>query len=228
MKNKKTRLIIAVIVGGIIIALRFSPLADYITFQNLKIYNDQLKILVNTNYLTSVMIYIFSYIMVAAFALPVAAIFTIAGGFLFGVIPACIYVDIAATIGAIFAFLASRYLVGEWFQEKYKDKLVNFNKNLQESGANYLLTVRLIFVLPFFLINILAGLTNINLFTFFWTTAVGILPGTAVYAFAGKQIDYIKNPSDIFSFNVMLAFLLLILLSLLPILFKKFKKMKLK
>jgi len=226
MKKQRTKLIIALIIVAIIVGIRFSPLSNYLSFQNLQQYKEALKQTVSNYYLASIFLYIITYILITTFSIPVAAVLTLAAGFLFGTLPATIYVNIGATTGAICAFLASRYLVGEWFQKKYKNKLLKFNKEIKQNGTNYLLTLRLLFVMPFFLINILAGLTNVRLFTFFWTTSLGIIPGTLVYAFAGKQLDYINKPSDIFSIKVLLAFLFLAVLSLVPVIFKKIKTKK--
>jgi uncharacterized membrane protein YdjX (TVP38/TMEM64 family) len=157
-------------------------------------------------------LYFLIYLFSVALSIPGAAILTIAGGFLFGVLPTVLVVNLAATVGAAGAFLASRYLVGKYFQEKYSEKLEKFNKEILSHGHNYLLILRLIPIFPFFLINIFSGLTNISLKTFIWTTAVGIVPGTFLYAFAGKQIDYVTSPSEIFSSKVWIIFLILVFL----------------
>ncbi|NJL44164.1 MAG: VTT domain-containing protein [Nitrosarchaeum sp.] len=123
----------------------------------------------------------------------------------------------SATLGALLAFLAARFVIGSWVQERYAARLVKFNAEMRRSGQRYLLTVRLVPVFPFFLINLLAGLTKIDTWTFVWTTFVGIIPGSAVLAFAGRELGSIERAADLFSPGVMLAFGLLIALSLLPL-----------
>ncbi len=220
---KKKKIIILSIIILVIIALRLSPIGNYLSFQNFVQNKQQLLEFINNNYLISIIFFTLLYFFTTLFFLPIAAILTIAGGFLFGVIPATVFVNISSTSGAVAAFIASRYLIGDWVQEKYKNKLIKFNKELKKNGAYYLFTLRLIPIFPFFLINVFAGLTKLRLSTFFWTTALGIIPGSVVYTFAGKQLSTINKPSDVLSFNILRAFLLLILLSLLPVIYKKLK-----
>jgi uncharacterized membrane protein YdjX (TVP38/TMEM64 family) len=145
---------------------------------------------------------------------------------LFGTFLGAVYANIGATLGAIGAFLLVRYSFGAALQRKYAQQLVRFNKAMHEEGMSYLLSVHFIAVIPFFLVNILAGLTQVPLWTFIWTTSVGIFPGSLVYAFAGQQLNTIENVRDIFSLKLLLAFLLLAMLAALPILIKKYKKMR--
>ena len=162
----------------------------------------------------------------AAFSLPGATILTLAAGYLFNFLIGAIYVNIGATTGAALAFLFARYVAGKSIQKKYADKLAKFNVELDKNGARYLLTLRFIPLFPFFLINIFAGLTNIPLRTFIWTTSLGILPGSLVYAYAGQQLGTIKSVGDIFTGKVLAAFLLLAAFALVPIVYNKFKKIK--
>jgi uncharacterized membrane protein YdjX (TVP38/TMEM64 family) len=168
--------------------------------------------------------YIGIYIVVVALSIPGATILTLGGGFLFGVLWGVIYVNAGATTGATLAFLFCRYVAGEWVQNKYQDKLNNFNRELSKNGYRYLLALRLVPVFPFFLINICAGLTKIPLRTFVWTTSLGILPGSLVYAFAGSQLSAIESVEDIFSAKILSAFILLALFVIFPVLFNYIKR----
>lgn len=219
----KMKLLIALVVSIIIIALRFSPLSGYFSFENLVLHKDYLHGLVDYYYWFSVLAYILFYIVIVAVSFPSAAILTMLGGFLFGILPTVGYVNIGATIGSIVAFLVSRYLVGTYFQVRYKHRLKSFNNEINNNGHNYLLTLRLIPIFPFFLINIFSGLTHIPLYTFVWTTALGIIPGTFIFAFAGNQLDHIESSKDILSFNIMLVFLALALLAIAPVIYKKLR-----
>jgi uncharacterized membrane protein YdjX (TVP38/TMEM64 family) len=151
-------------------------------------------------------------------------VLTLSGGFLFGALLGTLYVNAGATTGATLAFLFCRYAAGDWIQEKYLDKLITFNRELSENGYRYLLALRLIPLFPFFLINAGAGLTKIPLRTFVWTTSLGILPGSFVYAFAGKQLGSIESMGDIFSTEILIAFSLLALLVLVPVVVKYSKR----
>ncbi|MBI4155237.1 TVP38/TMEM64 family protein [Candidatus Woesearchaeota archaeon] len=219
MKTSK-RVIIFLILIFLIISIRFSGLSNYLTFENLKTNKEFLKQSVNQSYLFYVIAFIILYIIVTGFSIPGATILTLASGFLFGTIFGAFYAVIGATIGATLAFLLSRYLIGNWVQKKYESNLKKFNKEISENGFSYLLTLRLIPIFPFFLINILSGLTKIPLKTFIWTTAIGIIPGSLVYSFSGKQLDFINSVSDVFSTRILIAFLLLALLALIPVIFR--------
>jgi uncharacterized membrane protein YdjX (TVP38/TMEM64 family) len=164
------------------------------------------------------------YIVVTAFSIPVAAALTITSGYLYSFVIGALYVNVGATIGAALAFLFARYIAGEPLQQKYKRKLNKFNKELDKNGANYLFTIRLIFVFPFFVVNLLAGLTKVKLRTFIWTTSLGILPSSLIYAFAGEQIGKIHSVREIFSGPVLIAFILLAAAAISPTIYKKIKE----
>jgi uncharacterized membrane protein YdjX (TVP38/TMEM64 family) len=207
-----------------IVFIRCAGVDRYVTFKNLQENKVRLLQAVENNYFLSVAGYIVLYIAVVAFSIPGATVLTLSGGFLFGALLGTLYVNAGATTGATLAFLFCRYAAGDWIQEKYLDKLITFNKELSENGYRYLLALRLIPLFPFFLINAGAGLTNIPLRTFVWTTSMGILPGSFVYAFAGKQLGSIKSMGDIFSTEILIAFSLLALLVLVPVVVKYSKR----
>lgn len=225
-KNVIKKILLLVIIVGIIVGISISGLGDYLTFVNLKENRGYLHDIVDKNYLLSVILFIVIYIVVVGLSIPVASIVTLGGGFLFGTILTTIYVNIGATIGATIAFLVSRYLLGNWIQARYHNKLQKFNREIEVNGYRYLLTLRLIALFPFYLINIMAGVTKTPIRTYIWTTSVGIIPGTLVYAFAGSRLNLIESPKDIFSTQILLAFALLALLPLLPMVIKKLKHIK--
>ena len=206
-----------------IIAIRLSPIGDILTFENLKKNRESFLAFVQGHYLESVAAYIVSYIIITALSIPGAGIMTLAGGFLFGVLSATIYIDIGATIGACLAFLSARYLLGSWLQEKYQKQLSAFNAEMEKNGPRYLLTVRLIPVFPFFMINFLSGLTNIPARTFAWTTALGIIPATLIFAFAGRQLGTINAVSEILSPRMIGALAVLAGLALFPTVLRRIK-----
>jgi len=190
---------------------------EYLTFENLKSHRELLLKYVEEHYFLSVTVFIVLFIS-TAFFVPAAVTLTIAAGFLFGVILGTVYVNIGSVIGSTLAFLSSRFLIGDWVQHRYRNRLKRFNDEVEKHGHNYLFTLRIVPVLPFFLVNYLSGLTKIPLKKFIFITAIGILPGSFVYAFAGRQIAKIENPNDILSPELLIAFLLLGLLALSPLL----------
>jgi len=223
--NKKTKqILLLVLLIVVIVALRKSPLGSILTFENLKQHRESLVAFVQDHYGLSVAFFIAVYILVTALSIPGAVVLTIGGGFLFGTVISTIYIDIGATTGATLAFLSARYLLGNRIQEKYQGQLKKFNEEFDKNGSHYLFSIRLIPVFPFFLINFLSGLTKIPIKTFIWTTALGIIPGTMIFAFAGRQIGTINSVSEILSMKVLAAFVILALFTLIPIAMKRFKK----
>ena len=153
---------------------------------------------------------------------PGGALLTLAGGFLFGSILGTIYVNIAATTGATLAFLASRYLLRDWVERKFGHRLGPIQEGFRRNAFSYLLTLRLIPAFPFFLVNLVSGLTRINIGTYVLATAVGIIPGSFVFANAGRQLGSINSLAEIASPAVLGAFALLGLFALAPVLYRRF------
>jgi len=221
MKNK---IILFTIFIVLIALIKYFDLDTYFTFENLKSQKEILSSYVNENYFLTIFIFVLLYIISVAFLIPIATVLTLAGGFLFGSIEGTLFVNIGATIGAGFAFLFARYIIGAKLQEKYSSQLEKFNKELTENKYQYLFSLRFLPIFPFFLVNFLAGLTKVDFKTFIITTSLGIIPGSFVYTYAGSQLSSINAISDIFSKEILSAFLLLGFLTLLPIIIKKFKK----
>ncbi len=210
------RVLIGTIFAFVIMLVWFSDLYTYLTLEAIQTHSDYLHAFVREHYMFSVLLFIIAYIGVALLFLPLASFMSLLSGFLFGTILGAFYTNIGATIGALGAFLMVRYLIGSWLQNRYQEHLVLFNHALQKAPGNYLLLSHFVMVIPFAMINILAGLTQVSVWTFVWTTSLGIIPGSIVCAFAGNQIQTINSWHDIFSYPVVMAFMLLACLVLLP------------
>lgn len=143
---------------------------------------------------------------------------TLAGGALFGLGVGTLLVSFASSIGATLAFLASRFLFRDWVQGRYGERLAAINKGMEKDGAFYLFTLRLVPVLPFFVMNLLMGLTPIKTRTFYWVSQVGMLAGTLVYVNAGTQLACIDSLSGILCPGLLGSF---VLLGILPLLAKR-------
>jgi uncharacterized membrane protein YdjX (TVP38/TMEM64 family) len=139
------------------------------------------------------------YVAATALSVPGAAILTLVGGALFGVVLGTIIVSFASTIGATLAFLSSRTILGEWVQARFGDRLQPINDGVERDGAFYLFSLRLVPLFPFFLVNLLMGLTRIRTVTFMWVSQLGMLLGTIVYVNAGTQLAQIDSLSGIAS-----------------------------
>jgi uncharacterized membrane protein YdjX (TVP38/TMEM64 family) len=153
--------------------------------------------------------YMLVYIAVTALSLPGAAVMTLAGGALFGLLTGTVVISFASTIGATLAFLVSRFLLKDWVQERFKEKLHTINQGIEREGSFYLFTLRLVPVFPFFIINLVMGLTPIRTTRFYLVSQVGMLPGTLVYVNAGTQLAQIDSLKGILSPGLLLSFALL-------------------
>tara|TARA_B110000503_G_scaffold27236_3_gene43284 strand:+ start:3176 stop:5449 length:2274 start_codon:yes stop_codon:yes gene_type:complete len=158
------------------------------------------------------------YVLVTALSLPGAVVMTLAAGALFGLFWGTVIVSFASSIGATMAFLVSRYLLNDAVQNRFSDRLKPINEGIKKDGAFYLFTLRLVPVFPFFLINLLMGLTPIRAVTFYWVSQVGMLAGTLVYVNAGTQLAQLDSLSGILSPSLLLSF---VLLGLFPLLANK-------
>lgn len=212
--------ILAVIVGALVAVYSLTPLKEWLNPASLFENRDNLIETVQDHLFLSALVFIGVYIAAVSLSIPGATLLTILGGFFFGPIIGTLFVNLGATIGAFIIFLAARYFLGDAIQKKYKDKLARFNKEIEENGRNYMLTLRLIPIFPFFLINLLSGFTTIPAVTFLWTTALGIIPGSFVYAYighAGASLD----GKGVFQPAILTAFLLLAVFSVVPVIIKK-------
>jgi len=226
MNKQRRNILLLIVLIAVIIAVRQSPIGSVLTFDNLKQHREELLELVRNHYALSVVLFVLLYVLVAGLSIPGAVVLTLGGGFLYGTAQATLYVNLGATAGAVLAFLTARHLLGKQLQEKYQLQLDRFNREMEVEGWRYLLTLRLIPIFPFFLINFLSGLTRVPLKTFAWTTSLGIIPGTAVFAYAGRQLGSINSPEDILSTKVITAFLLLASFALFPVVFSRIKAAK--
>lgn len=136
------------------------------------------------------------YVTVTGMSLPGAAPLTLAFAWYFGFWPALVMISFASTIGATIAFLLSRYLLGEWVQNKFGQRLGTFNAELDKEGAFYLFSLRLVPAVPFFVINLVMGLTQMKTWTFYWVSQIGMVLGTAVYVYAGSRVPDLNTLAD--------------------------------
>jgi len=218
------KLLVALLFLSAIGAFFFFDLKSYLSLDALKANRDSLLVFTQEHYVPAVVLFILVYILQTAFSLPGATIMTLAGGFLFGSLWATLYVNIGATTGATLAFLAARYLFRQWVERKFGDRLGPLQDGFAKNAFSYLLTLRLIPLFPFFLVNLLSGLTRVKVGTYIAATAVGIIPGSFVYTFAGRQLGTINALSELVSPRLLLAFSLLGLLILIPIGYRKFNE----
>ena len=213
---------IAVGIALAIGAFFYFDLGQFLSLTALKENRDSLLAFTEANFAAAVGIFIVAYAIVTGLSLPGAVILTLAGGFLFGAVFATLFVNIGATTGATLAFLTARYLLRDTVEQKFGKWLGPFQEGFAKNAFSYLLTLRLIPLFPFFVVNLVSGLTRVNVGTYIAATAIGIIPGSFVYAYAGRQLGTINSLKEIASPNVIGAFVLLGLLALVPVVYKRF------
>ncbi len=207
-------LLIAVFLAAVAAFFAFD-LNQYFNLETLRIQRDSLLRFAEQNLVLVLSVYMLVYILMAALSVPGAAVLTIAGGALFGVVVGTIAVSFASTIGATLVFLAARFLFRDAIQKRFGRRLKAINEGVERDGAFYLLALRLVPAFPFWVINLVMALTPIRTWTYYWVSQLGMLPATVVYVNAGTQLAQIESTGDILSPGLIGAFVLLGLLPLL-------------
>jgi dihydrolipoamide dehydrogenase len=209
----KQRLILLVVIAAAIAAFFYFDLKQYLSLEYFQAQRAKIDTFYAANPVQTAAIYFIVYVAVAALSLPGAAVLTLVGGAIFGLLTGTVLVSFASSIGATLAFLVSRTLLRDWVQGKFGDKLGAINAGVEKEGAFYLFALRLVPLFPFFVVNLLMGLTKIRTTTFYWVSQLGMLAGTIVYVYAGTQLGQFK-----ISAGLILAF---VLLGVFPLIAKK-------
>lgn len=184
-------------------------LGQYVSLEYLKASQQRFEALYATHTVAVIAGYMGIYIVATSLSLPGAAVLTLAGGALFGLWVGLAVVSFASTIGATLACLVSRFVLQEWVQRRFGARLTVINQGIEREGGFYLFTLRLVPLFPFWMINLLMGLTHIRIWTFFWISQVGMLPGTLVYVNAGRELGRVESLGGILSPGLLLSFALL-------------------
>ena len=184
-------------------------LGRYLSFDQLKASQASFAQLHAEQPLAVAVVYFWVYVLATALSFPGATIITLAGGAVFGLWQGLLIVSFASTVGATLAFLASRFLLRDWVEARFGQRLADINAGVNREGAFYLFTLRLIPVVPFFLINLLMGLTRMKVWTYYWVSQLGMLAGTAVYVNAGTQLAQLDSVKGILSPALLGSFVLL-------------------
>ncbi len=203
------KLILLAIIIGAIAAFFLGGGAEYFSLDFLKSQRESFDALYADRPVLVIAGFFLIYVTTTALSLPGAAILTLAAGYLFGLVTGTIIVSFASTIGATLAFLSARFVLRDWVEAKFGERLRTINKGIEREGALYLFSLRLVPFIPFFIVNLVMGLTPIKLRTFFWASQLGMLIGTIVYVNAGTQLADIEQLSDIATPTLILSFLAL-------------------
>ncbi len=214
----KKKITILVVIAAAIAAFFFLDLGRFFSLAYIKGSQAQFAALYASNPALVIGAFFGIYVAVAALSLPGAAILTLVGGAIFGLVVGTIVVSFASSIGATCSFLAARYVLGESVQAKFGQRMADINKGVEKEGAFYLFTLRLVPLVPFFVVNLLMGLTKMKTLTFYWVSQVGMFLGTIVYVNAGTQLAQIDSLKGILSPGLLGSF---VLLGIFPLIAKK-------
>ncbi|MDH3316566.1 MAG: FAD-dependent oxidoreductase [Gammaproteobacteria bacterium] len=206
---KPSRLLLLVIIAAFVVGFFAFDLGEYFSLDYFKSKQAEIDVFYRANPGQTALIFFLVYVAVTGLSLPGAALMTLVGGAIFGVLWGTVIVSFASTIGATLAFLASRFLFRDLVQKRFGRSLIAVNRGVEKDGAFYLFTLRLVPAFPFFVINLVMGLTPIGTLTFFLVSQVGMLAGTVVYVNAGTQLAQIESLRGILSPGLIASFTLL-------------------
>jgi uncharacterized membrane protein YdjX (TVP38/TMEM64 family) len=216
----------------ILVAFYQLNLSDYFTFDSLRAHHRWLHEIRNEHNVLTPVLYALVYIIAVAACIPAALFLTLIGGFLFGPALGTFLVVFSATLGGTIIFLAVKNSLTPWFEERAGKWLAQMEKGFQENAFFYLLTLRLIPLFPFWLVNIIPALLDVRLVIFLWATVLGVIPAAFIYTSIGHSLDLIlemnqtPSPQIIFRVDILVPLLGLAILSLLPVLYRYFNKRK--
>ncbi len=208
----KKKLVLVGLIAVIVIVFFVFDIGQYLTLEYIKAQQHQVEALYAENQLATLAIFFIIYVVVTGASLPGAAVMSLAAGAIFGLLTGVILISFASTIGASIAFMISRYLFRDSVEARFGNSLKSINAGIERDGAFYLFALRLVPAFPFFVINLVMGLTPIKLITFYWVSQVGMFAGTIVYINAGTQLGQIDSALGIFSPGIIVSFVLLALL----------------
>jgi uncharacterized membrane protein YdjX (TVP38/TMEM64 family) len=222
MKKNRGKIFFGLVFFTIIIVGFIFDFNKILSFDTIKATYQDIQILINKNYILYYSAFFILYIVVTAFALPISLIKTLLAGALFGFWPGLILVSFASSIGSTFCFLFSRYALRAYIQKRFSNYLEKINKGIETDGWLYLLFLRLSPIFPFFIINLVFGLTKMKTLEFYVVSQIGMFIATAIFVNAGVQISNLNSLEEILSFKIVAS---LTVIGLFPLLVKYIYKM---
>lgn len=187
----------------------YFDLGQFVSLEYVQSRLNELQQFRDENFALTALIYFTVYVLMAALSIPGALIITLLGGAIFGLIWGTVLVSFASSLGATIAFLSSRFLLRDWVQSRFGDYLAPINQGVEKDGSFYLFSIRMVPLFPFFIVNLLMGLTPIPVSSFYLVSQAGMLLGTAVYVNAGSELAQISSLSGLVSAPVLFSFVLL-------------------
>lgn len=208
--KKGLRLFLVIVFLIVFFCFFYFRLYEYLQLSSLRLWQGDVRLFLSRFPVTSACVYFVIYILMTGFSLPGAVVLTLAGGWFFGLLKGTLLVSFASSLGALMAFFCARFLLKDFlWNSRFKEKIISISENIKKEGVYYLLTLRLIPLFPFFLVNLAMGLTSMPPRTFFFVSQLGMLPATLLYVNAGTQLSRIETLKDVMSFPVLISFSLL-------------------
>lgn len=201
--------------AGLFFAL---DLDEYLQLAFLKSVHERAVAYVHSEPWLASLVFFLGYVVVTAVSLPGAAVMTLAAGAVFGLLWGLVLVSFASSVGATLAMLIARWLLGDWVQSRFAAQLAAINRGFERDGGFYLFSIRMVPLFPFFVVNLIMGLTRISPWQFYWVSQLGMLAGTFVFVFAGTQLAQVESLGDVLSPGLIAA---LSLLGLFPLIARK-------
>ncbi len=214
MRRMPVRLSAVALIALLVIAFFWLEGPSQLSLEALKTRRSELVGLYQHHPAEMVAVFCAVYVLITGFSLPGAALLTLAAGAIFGLLAGVVVVSIASTVGATIAFLSSRFIFRDWVRKRYGAQVSRMDRGVERDGALYLLGLRLIPAVPFFLLNLVMGMTAMRPRTFVWASQLGMLPATLVFVNAGTQIATLTSPADVLSPSILCS---LAMLGLFPI-----------
>jgi len=205
----KARLLIVAVLAAAILSYFLFDLGQYFTLQYAQSQITTLQDFRDENFTLAALVYFAVYVLISAASLPGALIFTLLGGTIFGLLWGTLLVSFASSIGATFSFLISRTLLREYVQSRFGDYLAPINRGIEKDGSFYLFSIRMVPLFPFFMVNLVMGLTPINVVSFYFASQIGMLLGTLVYVNAGSELAQITSLSGLVRAPVLFSLVML-------------------
>ena len=224
--KKGLRVFLIILFLTVFICFFYFRFYEYLQLSALQLWQGDVKLFLSQFPVTSACVYFVIYILITGFSLPGAVVLTLAGGWFFGLLKGVVLVSFASSLGAFMAFLCARFLLRDFLlKSRFKEQIISISDNIKKEGVYYLLTLRLIPLFPFFMVNLAMGLTSMRPRTFFFVSQLGMLPATLLYVNAGTQLAEIETLRDVMSFPVLISFSLL---GIFPLVIRYFLKKKIK
>lgn len=219
-ESQKKSVVLLVALGVILLLMRRLQVGDYLSIAQLQEKSEMLLAAVHAHYACAVIVYILVYAGLIACALPAVAPMTILGGYLFGVVAGVIYAVIGASTGATVYFLLVRSIFAHTIRHSFEERVATFQSKMNRYGASYLISLQLLTIVPYFVINTLAALAEVPLITFVWTTVIGGIPLHIIYAMAGRELATLTSIRDILKPSIIVLLLLMAFMALLPMIIR--------